>query len=315
MDENTKIAVIDIGSNSIVLFIAVLTKDGNIEPANEFYTITKLGSDVKNDKLLSREAVDHTIATVKEMKKIALDEGVSDLIVTASSAVRNAENRNRFLVQCHQEFGIFPQVLSGTEEAKFTFLGATFDVKTDRPLVTIDIGGGSTEISWGNSEMMVAGNSIEVGCVNFNEMFNLGEEYSLYRRIAATHYIRKQFAPLVKELKEWLEDRKPLVIASGGTATTYAAIYHRQAVYDRERIHTTKGRRKDVALMFRNLVKMDVKTRSRLPGMEKERAIDMPAGLLILTEFLRYFDFKRFMISTNGLRTGILRYYAGKYNK
>lgn len=315
MDEKNNIAVIDIGSNSIVLFIAAFTKDGNIEPANEFYTITKLGSDVKNDKMLSREAVEHTIATVKEMKKIALDEGVSDLIVTASSAVRNAENRNRFLVQCHQEFGIFPQVLSGKEEAKFTFLGATMDVHTDRPLVTVDIGGGSTEISWGNSEMMVAGHSIEIGCVNFNEMFNLGEEYSLYKRIAATHYIRKQFAPLAKEFNEWLEDRKPLVIASGGTATTYAAIYHRQSVYDRERIHTTKGRRKDVALMFRNLVKMDVNTRRRLPGMEKERAIDMPAGLLILTEFLRYFDLKRFMISTNGLRTGILRYYAGKYTK
>ena len=313
MNEKNKIGVIDIGSNSIVLFIAAFTKDGVIEPANEFYTITKLGSDVKNNKMLSPEAVEHTISTVKEMKKIALDEGVADLIVTASSAVRNAENQNRFLVQCHQGFGIFPQVLSGKEEAKFTFLGATVDVDTSRPLVTIDIGGGSTEISWGSSEMMVAGHSIDVGCVNFNEMFNLGEEYSLYKRIAATHYLKKQFSPLLGELNAWLADRRPLVIASGGTATCYAAIYHKQSVYDRERIHTTKGRRKDVALMFRNLVKMDVKTRRRLPGMEKARAIDMPAGLLILNTLLLCFNFKRFMISTNGLRTGILRYYAGKY--
>jgi len=315
MEAKNKIAVIDIGSNSIVLFIAVFTKDGAIEPANEFYTITKLGRDVKQNKMLSDEAVEHSIACVKEMKQIALDEGVSDLIVTASSAVRNAENRNRFLVQCHQEFGIFPQILSGKEEAKFTFLGATSDIQTNRPLVTVDIGGGSTEISWGNSEMMVAGHSIETGCVNFNEMFNLGEEYSLYKRISATHYIRKQFAPLVQELNEWLKGRRPLVIASGGTATNYAAIFHEQSVYDRERIHTTKGRRKDAVLMFRNLVKMDVKSRRRLPGMEKARAIDMPAGLLILIEFLRSFNFKRFMVSTNGLRTGILRYYAGKYTK
>lgn len=310
MEEKEKIGVVDIGSNSIVLFIATVFTDGRIEPANEFYTITKLGSDVKKDQMLSADAVNHTISTVKEMRKIALDEGVADLIVTASSAVRNAENRNRFLVKCHQEFGIFPQVLSGKEEAKYTFLGATADVETDRLLVTIDIGGGSTEVSWGTSNMMVAGRSMDVGCVTLNDMFNLGEDYSLYKRIAATHFIRKQVAAFADELTEWLDNRRPLVIASGGTATTYAAIYHKQTVYDRERIHTTKGRRKDVALMSRTLGKMDLKSRRRLPGMEKDRAEEMPAGLLILTEILRYFQFKRFMVSTNGLRTGILRYYA-----
>lgn len=310
MEDNDKIGVVDIGSNSIVLLVATIYPDGRIEPANEFYTITKLGSDVKKDGMLSADAVNHTIATVKEMRKIALEEGILDLIVTASSAVRNAENRNRFLVKCHQEFGIFPQVLSGKEEAKYTYLGATCDVRTDRPIVTIDIGGGSTEISWGNSSMMVAGHSIDVGCVTLNDMFNLGEDYSLYKRIAATHFVKKLLIEIGDELIEWLEDRRPLVIASGGTATTFAAIYHKQTVYDRERIHTTKGRRKDVALMSRTLGKMDIKSRRRLPGMEKDRAEEMPAGLLILTEVLRYFQFKRFMVSTNGLRTGILRYYA-----
>lgn len=310
MEEKEKIGVVDIGSNSIVLLVATVFPDGSIEPFNEFYTITKLGSDVKKDKMLSADAINHTINTVKEMRKIALEEGVSDLIVTASSAVRNAENRNRFLVKCHQEFGIFPQVLSGKEEAKYTYLGATSDVTTDRPIFTVDIGGGSTEISWGNSSMMVSGHSIDVGCVTLNDMFNLGEDYSLYKRIAAAHFVRKQLPPIAEEFKKWLEGRRPLVIASGGTATTFAAIYHKQSVYDRERIHTTKGRRKDVALMFRTLGKMDLKSRRRLPGMEKDRAEEMPAGLLILTEILRYFQFKRFMVSTNGLRTGILRYYA-----
>lgn len=310
MEDKVKIGVVDIGSNSIVLFVGTVYPDGRIEPANEFYTITKLGSDVKKDKMLSADAVNHTIATVKEMRKIALDEGVSDLIVTASSAVRNAENRNRFLVKCHQEFGIFPQVLSGKEEAKYTYLGAISDIETERPLITIDIGGGSTEISWGTSNLIVSGHSLDVGCVTLNDMFNLGEDYSLYKRIAATHYVRKQIAKVADELSAWLDGRRPLVIASGGTATTFAAIYHKQTVYDRERIHTTKGRRKDVALMSRTLGKMDLKSRRRLPGMEKDRAEEMPAGLLILTEVLRYFQFKRFMVSTNGLRTGILRNYA-----
>ena len=312
MENKTQIGVVDIGSNSIVLLLATVCSDGRIEPANEYYTITKLGSDVKKDNLLSDAAVEHTIATVKEMKQIALDEGVSDLIITASSAVRNAANRNRFLVQCHQEFGVFPQVLSGKEEAKYTFMGATEDVQTDRPLITIDIGGGSTEISWGNNDMMVAGYSIEIGCVSLNDVFHLGSDYSLYKRITATRYVRKQLASVNTALMKWLDGRRPLLIASGGTAKTFAALHHKQTVYDRERIHTTKGRRKDVALMLRTLSKMDLKTRRRLPGMERDRAEEMPAGLLILTEILHSFQFKRFMVSTNGLRTGILRNYATK---
>ena len=227
MDAKTKIAVIDIGSNSIVLLIASLT-DGEFEPENEFYTITKLGRDVKRNKILSDDAIEHSIGTVKEMKQIALAEGVSDIIVTATSAVRNAKNRNLFLIKCHQEFDIFPQVLSGKEEAQYTYLGATCDVETDRPIITIDLGGGSTEISWGNSEMMVAGHSLDLGCVTLTEKFNLGKDFSLYKRIATSHYVKKHIATIGKELKTWLDKRRPLVIASGGTATTYAAIFHKE---------------------------------------------------------------------------------------
>ena len=309
MNEKTKIGIIDIGSNSIVLLLAELYPGGKVTPANEFYTITKLGSEVRKTGSMSEDAIAHTILVVKEMKSIAANEGVSDLIVTATSAVRKAENRNRFLVRCHEEFGIFPQVLSGKEEARFTYMGATHGFPSDMPFVTIDIGGGSTEVSWGKN-MMVAGNSIEVGCVTLCRMFDMAEDYSLYKRIAAARYLRKEFAKIADALKHWLGDRHPLVIASGGTVTTFAAIYHQRPVYDREKIHATKGHRKDVAIMSRTLGKMDLHSRRRVPGMDKDRAEELPAGLIILTEFLRYFQFKRFLVSTNGLRTGIAKNYA-----
>ena len=175
-DKSTrKIATIDIGSNSIILLIALCSTDGSIEFLDEHYALTKLGTDVKNKKVLSDEAVEHTIAAVKELKQLAVEEGAQDIIVTTSSAVRMAENRNRFLVRCYKDIEIFPQVLSGKEEAKYTYFGAITDIETNRPIVTIDVGGGSTEISWGTTENMVAGHSLDIGCVSLKEEFDLGE--------------------------------------------------------------------------------------------------------------------------------------------
>ena len=314
MDDKSKIGVVDIGSNSIVLLIATICDNQSIQPANEFYSITKLGSEVKQNGCLSDSAVDYAINTVKEMKTIAEQEGVAELIVTASSAVRNAENRNRFLVKCHQNFGIFPQVLSGKEEAKYTYLGATSGIETDKPLFAFDIGGGSTEISWGTKSLMVSGESVELGCVTIAEMFNMASEFSMYKRIAACRYIRKQLQPIVEKYHKWIKTKEPQVISTGGTATTFAAMHLKQTIYDRMNIHEVQCTKKDVVHMATEIGKMDMRTRRRLPGMERERAEEMPAGLLILAEVLNLFNFQNFIVSTNGLRVGILRNYVSTIN-
>lgn len=306
-------SVIDIGSNSIVLLVVSIDDRGNITPIDEFYTITKLGRDVKANKQLSEDAIIHAIATVKEMRDIAYnEEDVDDLLITASSAVRNANNRNSFLVQCHQLVGIFPQVLSGKEEAKYTFLGATHGIESERPIVTIDVGGGSTEISWGDRDGMFAGYSIDIGSVSLTEQFYLNKDYSIYKSISASHYIKKESSAIIKELTSWLDKRKPLIIFSGGTATTYAAMSKKEDVYDRSKIHLTEGKVKEVYAMFKEIAKLSIEARRRMPGVERERAEEIPAGLLIMSELLKNIQYKRFIISANGLRTGILKFYATK---
>ena len=305
-----KIATIDIGSNSIVMLIALCFPDGTIDFLEEHYALTKLGKDVKTKRILSDDAIDHTIAAVKELKSLALECGVDDIMITASSAVRMAENRNRFLVKCYKELEIFPQVLSGREEAEYTYLGATSDVSTDKPVVTIDVGGGSTEISWGSVDKMVDGYSIDIGCISLKEEFDLGVGYYLYKRLAAIRYLRKEFSVIAPGLTSYLHGEKPTLIATGGTITTYAGIQLQKEVYDRKRINMIKGKRKELAVISRRLARMDIKSRKRVPGMILDRVEEMPAGLLIISEFLRYFQFKRFFISSNGLRAGILKHYA-----
>ena len=315
MSEGTsvKVGTIDIGSNSIVLLIADCSPDGTIKFVDEHYALTKLGKDVKSKRLLSDEAVDHTIAAVKELKELAEQSGVQDIIVTTSSAIRMAENRNQFLVKCYREINIFPQVLSGKEEAEYTYQGATMDLKTNRPIVTIDVGGGSTEISWGTKDKMVEAHSFDIGCVNLQEQFAIGTKYVLYKRIAARRLLRQEFSKISSPLESWVKDRRIMVLATGGSITTYAGIQLHEEIYDRDKINHMKIRTRELSAVSRRLAKMDIKTRKRVPGMILDRAYDLPAGLMIFSEFLRYFKFHRFYISCNGLRAGILKHYADKY--
>ena len=165
---------------------------------------------------------------------------------------------------------------------------------------------------WNRQLSQLAGYSIDIGSVSLTEQFHLDKDCSIYKAISASHYIKKKSSAIIKELTSWLSKRKPLIIFSGGTATTYAAMSKKEDVYDHSKIHLTKGKVKEVHAMFKEIAKLSVEDRRRMPGVEKERAEEIPAGLLIMSELLKNIQYKRFTISANGLRTGILKFYATK---
>ena len=310
-----KIATIDIGSNSTVLLTASRFPDGSIEPENEYYATTRLGRDMREHNTLSPESVEHAIAVLKELKETAEQEGVVNIFATASSAVRSALNKKQFLVKCYKNVGLFPQVLSGAEEAKFAFDGATFNVDTSKPIVTIDIGGGSTEVAWGVKDDMVGCKSLDIGFIRINEKFSLGTDYLLHKRMAAARKVRKAFAPIVKPLTTWLDGHKSTVLAGGGMIVAYGGIILGKADVDRNEIDMMKSKRKELVAIYRKLARMSVKARKRVPGMTIDRAEEIPAGLLILNEFLSLLQIKRFHITAKGLRVGVLRHYAATFDQ
>lgn len=307
------IAVLDIGSNSIVLLVAKCDSNGNIEPINEVIAFTRLGEGVNKTRNLSEKTVNHTLQVAKEMQAIAEREKAEDLIVTAASAVRNAENRNEFLIKCHQQLNIFPQVLSEKDEAKFTHWGSTLEIESNIHALTIDIGGNSTEIAYGTKEIIEGAHSMDIGCISLTEMFNIGKNGDwLHQRIAAKYHIKRQLSPIERDVQSWSSGKNAQAIASGGTATAYGAILLKQPVYDRKQLNTVSSLTKEASVIGRQLSKMNIEKRRKIPGMEYERAEVLPAGLLILTIILQHFNFEKFRITTNGLRMGILKHYIRK---
>jgi exopolyphosphatase/guanosine-5'-triphosphate,3'-diphosphate pyrophosphatase len=309
MAKSKIIAAIDIGSNSIVLLVARCHANGLVEPINEVFAITKLGRELSKTELLADDAMRNTIAAAKEMRMIADHDGAEDIVVVATHAVRAANNRSEFLVNCHREIGVFPQVLSGKEEAKFTYLGASSDISENKDILTIDVGGGSTEIAFGTRQVMIDAHSLPIGCVSLCDQFKIGKGEWITDRIAAKNHIRKMLFGVVDPVNTWLKGKTPEVVASGGTANTYTAILAGKHLYDRTQSHMKKSSRKELAVINRKLSRMSLDARIRVPGMEKDRADVLPAGLMILSEVLEFFSFNAFSISANGLRFGILRHY------
>jgi len=300
------LGVLDIGSNSLILLVARCSPTG-IEPVNEVYAICRLGEGVERTGLLSAAAMKRTLQVVAEMGRIARQEAVEELIVTASSAVRDAANRSEFLVRCHELLDAFPQVLSGREEAHLTYLGATHELNPGESALTIDVGGGSTEIAYGTREIMVDAQSFNLGCVRLMEAFDLHLGYTPRRLQAVARHAQQVLAPLTPALPEWIARNRPTVMVSGGSATTYAAVLLRQDVFDRAQINGVVSDPRQLTETLDRLARLPLAERQRLPGMEKDRAEVLPAGLAIARAVLDHFGLRQFRVTANGLRIGLLR--------
>jgi exopolyphosphatase/guanosine-5'-triphosphate,3'-diphosphate pyrophosphatase len=308
MSKEKNIAAIDLGSHSVIMLVARCS-EGKTVPINEYFAVTRLGEKSSASRMLSQDAMDRTIKAAVEMQEYARQDAVFHTIVTATSAVRNADNKSKFLVKCHQQLKIYPQVLSGREEASLTFLGATNAMQENSPVVLVDIGGGSTEIAWGTKEKMEGAHSIEIGCVKLAETFGISEKLTLPRQFAAQLSIRRALLPYKYEIGDWAIQNRPTILISGGTATTLAAMLKRFPIYNRDMIHLSSASRKDVADKLTAIGKMDIASRRRVVGMDPDRAPAMPAGLLILQTVLSFFSFDKFLVSTDGLRLGTILYY------
>jgi exopolyphosphatase/guanosine-5'-triphosphate,3'-diphosphate pyrophosphatase len=293
--------------------------DGECEYLNEYVAVTKLGKNLYYDGMLSDETITSTVNAALEMQSIALKEGAQNLIVTASSVVRDASNRSKFLLKCNQALNIYPQVLSGKEEAKFAYSGATSDLEADIPIVMINIGGGISEIAYGTKDNLKGVHCLNVGAIKLQQKFNLSKSSSLSiipgfspSKQARDFIIEGLKGKVDEGIYSWLSEHKPLVLACGGTATTYAAMLKKQFIYDRDLINYTESTRKEIMSLYKRIVKMSISARMALPGMEADRAGIMPAGLLILSTILKYYKFEEFSITVRGMRMGILRYFLSR---
>jgi exopolyphosphatase/guanosine-5'-triphosphate,3'-diphosphate pyrophosphatase len=298
-----RIAVVDIGTNSTRLLIADV-EDGRVTAELERRTlITRLGAGVDADGRLNPEAMGRVYSALDEYRPLIEEYHADRAIAVLTSAVRDAANGREFAKTVEQRYGIVPQILSGDDEARLTFLGATSERDPDdqAPTLVFDIGGGSTEIVIGAGQEMTFHVSTQTGVVRETERHihtdpPTAEELEEVR--ADVHGIISEAVP---------EDHRRAVehaIGVAGTATSLAAIAQELEPYDASKVHgyhiTVEGSER----ILERLAALPLEERRQVKGLHPDRAPTIVAGVIILLEVLRLFGLDDAEISEHDILRG-----------
>ncbi|WP_445664977.1 Ppx/GppA phosphatase family protein [Fodinibius sp. AD559] len=296
-------ASIDIGTNTVLLLVAE-TNGSNLIVFEEQQRVPRLGAGVDESNELSKEAMQRVLEALKEFLEIINTNypEVDDIFVTATSAVRDASNKAVFLDRVEQETGLQIRVLSGVEEAEYTFMGAQSVLNNiDGQQMIIDIGGGSTEIAYGEKQLQDR-YSYDMGCVRFTDRFLKSNPPTDLQMQNCRDEIKKVLA----EYQFNMSDQTTLV-GVAGTVTSLAFIDLELSSYDSEVLsgHTiTKDGLKEYIKRFGGYTSNTLE--QKYPAVMKGRADIFLAGLLILDEFMDKYGFDRLVTSTGGIRHGTI---------
>lgn len=286
-----KKAAIDIGTNSTRLYIAEV--NGNIKRIEKHTIITRLGSSVDKERILSKDAIERNVKALEEYKKIIDTYCIEDIKAIATSAVRDASNRDEFLKIVKERTSIDVEVISGLKEAELGFKGASSVLEDERGIV-IDIGGGSTEFIQGEKGRINVLKSVDIGAVRITEKFlNHSTITSLHLKTAAD-YIKAAISDTIGDIKKV---QMQGFAGIGGTVTTLAAVDLELEVYDFERIHRYKLRKGSVDRVLDRFIKASLEDRKLIPGLQPGRADIITAGTLILKIIMEALNFESITVS------------------
>lgn len=300
-DKNIK-GVIDIGTNSCRLFIAELenTSEGKKIKRElvKDVEIVKLGEGVNKTHNLNPNAIKRTLDCLKKYKEKASSYGVENIRAFATSAVRDAENREVFLQEV-SKLGIKIECISGKTEATLNFLGNSLVFK-ERILV-VDIGGGSTEFTLGKDKTIDFIQSINIGAVRATEKFFSDNDYSEEKIEKCKAWIRKNL-----EILKTIKDRDFKLIGVAGTATTQISVRDKMEIYDSSKVHMATLTLDELKENLSLFLSKNFEERKKIVGLEEKRADVIIAGTLILLTILEELNQEQIIISESDNLSGAI---------
>ena len=286
-------SIIDIGTNSCRLMIAD-SKNNTVNPLIKKVEFTRLGEGVNKTKMLDPEAVNRTLKVLKEYKKISDSYNSEKILAFATSAVRDSSNREEFLELVKRECGIIINCISGIEEGKAAFVGGTSFLDSHySKVLLVDIGGGSTEFSYGVPKKIPEHvKSFDLGAVRFKEMLEEGTTYQELENHINNELSKIDFITSDFEL-----------LGVAASITGQIALYYDEP-YDPAKSHNKKLTLDMIRDNFHKLSKMSVEEIMKLPSINAKRADVITSGTFLLLKILEYFNKEYILTSEIDLLEG-----------
>ncbi|MFE9612622.1 exopolyphosphatase [Streptomyces sp. NPDC006012] len=307
----TRVAAVDCGTNSIRLLVADADPStGELVDLDRRMTIVRLGQDVDRTGRLAPEALERTFAACREYAAVIKEQGAERLRFVATSASRDAENRDEFVRGVLDILGVEPEVITGDQEAALSFTGATAELQgrddLARPYLVVDIGGGSTEFVVGDDRVRAA-RSVDVGCVRMTERHLVSggvvSDPPTEQQIAAMRADIEAALDLAEETVPLREART--LVGLAGSVTTVSAIAQELPAYDSARIHHSRISRDRVREITERLLRSTHAERAAIPSMHPGRVDVIGAGSLVLLAIMERTGAHEVVVSEHDILDGI----------
>jgi exopolyphosphatase/guanosine-5'-triphosphate,3'-diphosphate pyrophosphatase len=296
------VAAVDQGTNSTRLLVAEPDEAGGFEDLARDMVITRVGQGVDETGMLAPEALQRTLVVLARYVRRAKALHVERIRVAATAAVRDAANAADFERPVRELAGSPLEIVSGEEEARLSFLGATRGLDAPPPFLVLDIGGGSTEFVLG-SERPSAAISTQMGSVRLTERFVRSDP----PEVGELDRMRTAVGELLGDVERAVPVRDAdTFVAVAGTSTTVQAVALALDFYDPERIHRTRISRAAAARVSLRLAAMTTAERAALPVMAPGRADVIVAGSVILAEVMERFGFDEAVVSETDILDGLV---------
>ena len=288
-----RIAVIDLGSNSVRMTINIIKPDGSWECALKRRATVRLSAGMGVDKILKEDAMDRVIDALREFCQLAKLDSCQTIVAIATAAVRNAVNRDVFIERAYRETGIRFDVISGEDEAYYSYLAVMNSLPIKNGLI-FDTGGGSTELILVKDKQLLKSISLPLGAVVLTEHMKNRSQAELYRFVVTT----------IGSV-DWIDEAEGFdLFGVGGSAKTLATLAlkeHRSV----DEVHGLSVNYSKAAGIYQKIYQTPVSLRKNIPGMDKGRADIILAGLTPMKALMDMLGSKKIFICSHGVKEGV----------
>ena len=294
------IALLDIGTYSTRMLIVAVHSDGRFDEILSVGRITALGRKLKETGYLQKEAMEETLAVLKEYVQIASQYKPEKILAVATQACREAKNADEFISKV-KELGIDVRVITGEEEARLAFTATAKALNIEGKFTVIDQGGGSTEFSYGEKSKLIASISFPFGIVNFTEKYIKSDPPKPEEIMQIKDFLKQQLPIAYEKMKD-----TEILVGLGGTITTVVALEYNIYPYDSKKVHGSKLTYETVTKWLNKLASMTVNQRKAIPMIEDKRAEAIVPGIVIFQTAMEVFQKDEITVSEWGVRHGLL---------
>lgn len=296
-----RVAVVDIGTQSILYLLTQVEQDGKAIPTHQKAQGVRLGRGIADGYEIQEERLVHALRVLNHYKMLARTQRADRIVVVGTQVFRRAANREAVSETIRRETRLAVEILSEEKEAKWGYRGAVYGRSLDQPVLVVDIGGGSTECIAGDGGKILKRTSVDLGVVGLTERF-LHHDPPLPTEYEA---LEEHVAAVLAARARTILTPGQCLIGVGGTVTSLAAMEMKLRTYDPDRVDGYRISLSAVHASIDRLKRLPLSEIEKLPGLPPHRADIILAGIVLLKRVMVLGEFGDVRVSDRGLRFGI----------